>query len=46
MTADPVTGCILLSISASCIVGNFYVAFKSSKDIQIKAADAASKGTL
>ena len=45
LTTDRLLGCVLLCVSACCILGNFYVAFKSSKATQLKAIDAAAKGT-
>ena len=46
LTTDRLLGCVLLCVSACCILGNFYVAFKSSKATQLKAIDAAAKGTF
>ena len=46
LTTDRLTGCVLLTISGCCIMGNFYVAFNSGKIIKIKAAESASKGEI
>lgn len=46
LTTDKFTGSVLLSISACCIMGNFYVAFKSSRDTQALAIAAAKKGNI